>query len=97
MNEDSWLEAAYEDRNGGEVDTSDLMYQGPEDDCSRYWMESPCGGALIARTTAWGFPDLTCEGHLRELQATLDDIAERYPEIYHPAFCLCYGCSDSSW
>jgi hypothetical protein len=25
MNEDSWLEAAYEDRNGGDVDTADVQ------------------------------------------------------------------------
>lgn len=97
MNEDSWLEAAYEDRNGGEVDTADLMYQGPEEDCSRDWMDSSCEGELIARTTSAGFPDLMCEGHLRELQGTLDAIAQRYPEINHPDTCLCYGCADGSW
>ena len=101
MNEDSWLEAAYEDRNGGDVDTAatvGLPYDSYFDgECSRDWMDSPCEGELIARTTAGGFPDFMCEGHLRGLQDNLDAIAERYPEIGHPEYCTCYGCSDGSY
>lgn len=98
MNEDSWLEAAYEDRNGGEVDTADMRYYSDsyEEECDREW-EGDCEGELISRTTAGGFHTHTCEGHLRALQATLDGIAERYPEINHPASCTCWGCSDGSY
>ena len=33
MNEDSWLDAAYEDRNGGDVDTADDGYGIPVWEC----------------------------------------------------------------
>ena len=107
MNEDSWLEAAYEDRNGGDVDTAGMGYpyesvfhdEEPEQpvSCSRDWMDSPCSGKLIFRTTSGGFPDAMCEHHLEALQDSLDAIAERYPEIGHPEYCTCYGCSDGSY
>ena len=73
MNEDSWLEAAYEDRNGGDVDTAEL--NGPWDECSNDWRDSPCGGELVSRITAGGYPDTICENHLSELQGNLASIA----------------------
>ena len=98
MNEDSWLEAAYEDRNGGDVDTADvrMWFESYEEECDRTW-DGDCEGDLVSRTTAGGFHTYTCEGHLRALQATLDDIAQRYPEINHPEYCTCYGCSEGSY
>lgn len=95
MNEDSWLEAAYEDRNGGDVDT----YVEPDENpigCSRDWMGG-CEGKLIYRITSGGFPDQMCEAHLGELLDSLDAIAQRYPEINHPEYCTCYGCSEGSY
>lgn len=98
MNEDSWLEAAYEDRNGGDVDTADvnMWHESYEEECDRAW-QGECGGDLIARTTAGGFATFTCIHHLELLQESLDAIAERYPEINHPEYCTCYGCSDGSY
>ena len=95
MNEDSWLEAAYEDRNGGDVDTAATV--GPWEECSNDWRDSPCGGELVSRVTSGGYPDTICENHLSELQGNLAAIAERYPEIYHYEYCTCYGCSDGSY
>ena len=99
MNEDSWLEAAYEDRNGGDVDTAGMgfPYESVFEECSNDWRDSPCGGELVSRITAGGYPDTICENHLSELQDNLASIAERYPEVYHYEYCTCYGCSDGSY
>lgn len=101
MNEDSWLEAAYEDRNGGEVDTAELAYwddyQDEDAECDRTWTGTRCGGEIVPRTTAGGFRTYTCEYHLCELDEQLQQIADRYPEINHPASCTCWGCSDGSY
>lgn len=95
MHEDSWLEMAYEDRNGSDVDIYDEIDDQPTS-CSRSWMGG-CDGDLIFRTTSGGFPDQMCEMHLMELQDSLDATAERYPEINHPEGCWCYGCSEGSY
>ena len=65
--------------------------------CSRDW-ESPCQGEVFARVSRSGLTrSWICEGHAAELEASLDKVAARYPEINHPDNCGCYGCSEGSW
>lgn len=67
------------------------------DECSRAW-EGPCEGELFTRVSRSGLTASTiCEGHAGELEASLDAIAERYPEVNHPEFCDCWGCSEGSY
>lgn len=68
------------------------------DTCTRGYDGSQCSGEVFDRTSRSGLTVAPiCEGHAAELDATLDGIAERYPEINHPAGCYCYGCSEGSY
>lgn len=93
MNEDAWLESAYEDRNGADVEIEDSDDEG----CSRDWDDNQCSGPLIWRTTSGGFREQICQGHLDSIQRTLELIGQRYPEIYHEENCTCWGCTDGSY
>ena len=66
------------------------------DECDRSWIDSPCGGELIERSSAGGFLTATCEKHLYELEEVLAGIADRYPEVHHPNYCTCSGC-EGAW
>lgn len=64
--------------------------------CSRGPEE--CAGELFERTSRSGLTTSTiCEAHAAELEASLDRIAERYPEVNHPDGCGCWGCSEGSY
>jgi hypothetical protein len=66
--------------------------------CSREYYDSPCEGEVFVRTSRSGLTEAwICEGHAAELEASLDAIEQRYPEVNHPDGCGCYGCSDGSW
>jgi hypothetical protein len=67
--------------------------------CSRRdYYDTPCSGDLFSRYSRSGLTASTiCEGHATELEAQLDRVAERYPEVNHPDGCGCYGCSEGSY
>ena len=67
--------------------------------CSRQdYFDTPCEGDLWERTSRSGCTTaLICERHTYELDAELDAIAERYPEVNHLPACTCWGCSEGSW
>jgi hypothetical protein len=66
--------------------------------CSRSYDDDPCQGEVFQRTSRSGLTvSMICEHHASELEATLDGIAERYPEINHPEGCGCWGCSEGSY
>lgn len=68
------------------------------DTCSRDHEVTPCRGEVFDRTSRSGLTVAPiCEGHAAELDESLDQVAERYPEILHSDGCGCYGCSDGSW
>lgn len=55
-----------------------------------------CGGEVFLRTSRSGCTTAPiCARHAEELEAALDDVARRYPEVNHPEFCLCPGCRDA--
>jgi hypothetical protein len=68
-------------------------------ECSRsYQFLTPCSGELFDRVSRSGYTVSTiCEGHAAELEAELDAVARRYPEVNHPDGCTCWGCSDGSY
>jgi hypothetical protein len=67
-------------------------------DCSRNWYATPCGGEEFTRWSRSGLTSsIICEAHAMELEAELDGIARRYPEVNHPDGCSCWGCSDGSY
>lgn len=69
-----------------------------EETCSRDHEDGPCQGELFVRVSRSGLTSSTiCEFHAGELERSLDAIAERYPEVNHPEFCDCWGCSDGSY
>lgn len=53
MNEDAWLEEAYEDRNGGDVDTANDQWDWDIHDDSQYCEH----GTFIG---SWWGPDILC-------------------------------------
>jgi hypothetical protein len=59
--------------------------------------ELECEGELTYRVTAGGCPSYICGAHRDELEERLEAIARRYPEVNHPEYCGCYGCSEGSW
>lgn len=66
-------------------------------ECSREGM-SACEGELVLRESRTGLTiSWMCEGHLDELERRLDDIERRYPEVNHPEYCGCWGCSEGSY
>lgn len=66
-------------------------------ECSREW-EGACEGDLFVRVSRSGLTrSWICEGHADALEARLDDIERRYPEVNHPEGCGCWGCSDGSY
>lgn len=68
------------------------------EECSRAYQEGECQGELITRVSRSGLTVSTiCEYHNGVLEASLDRIAERYPEVNHPDGCTCWGCSDGSY
>ena len=68
-------------------------------ECSRsYQFDTPCSGELFDRVSRSGLTVSTiCERHAAELEAELDSVADRYPEVNHPYNCTCWGCSDGSY
>lgn len=66
--------------------------------CTRRHEPEECGGELILRVSRSGLTQAwICEDHLDDLEARLDDIERRYPEVNHPDGCDCWGCSDGSY
>jgi hypothetical protein len=66
-------------------------------ECSRYGDGLACGGELFERTSRSGYTtSMICERHAIDLELRLDAVAERYPEVNHPAGCTCWGCSEGS-
>jgi hypothetical protein len=82
---------------GGIMFTTDETVDCTSDSCSRAW-EGPCEGELFTRVSRSGLTVSTiCELHAGELEASLDAVAERYPEVNHLDGCTCWGCSDGSY
>jgi len=67
--------------------------------CSREdYFDTTCAGEVFERTSRSGITSAwICERHAYELDAVLDGIAVRYPEVNHPEGCSCWGCSDGSY
>lgn len=66
--------------------------------CSRDDGTGGCGGEVFWRISRSGLTgSWMCERHALDLDARLDGIAERYPEVNHPNGCTCWGCSDGSY
>ena len=68
-------------------------------ECSREgYYDIPCGGDLVLRVSRSGLTrSWICTDHEDALERALDDIERRYPEVNHPEWCGCYGCSDGSY
>lgn len=65
--------------------------------CSRAY-QGGCAGELFDRVSRSGLTVSTiCEAHAADLEAELDAVAERYPEVNHLDGCTCWGCSDGSY
>jgi len=57
-----------------------------------------CSGDLILQVSRSGLTrSWICEDHAIALDEKLDSIERRYPEINHPEYCGCYGCSEGSY
>jgi hypothetical protein len=55
-----------------------------------------CSGEVFARTSRSGLTrSWICEQHADQLERSLDAVAERYPEVNHPEYCMCPGCRDA--
>lgn len=68
------------------------MEHGWHDICSRG--PEGCRGDVFMRTSRSGLTrSFICQGHSEELERALDAIAYRYPEINHPEYCGCHGCT----
>ena len=69
-----------------------------DETCSRDHEDGPCQGELFVRVSRSGLTSSTiCEFHAGELEASLDNIASRYPEINHPEYCGCHGCTGNPY
>jgi hypothetical protein len=71
-----------------------------EDGCTRggHSGDTECSGEVFLRVSRSGLTSAPiCERHAWELEESLDAVAERYPEVNHPAGCYCWGCSEESY